>query len=99
MKDNFQDRKIRTVLEIFANEILAYGKTGEAQNPKLFIDTTQTIKQLLKDYIEAQIPKLDNNSLQQSWKLGGTDQPSYERGHSQALQQYKSNLLEGLSDE
>lgn len=46
------DKTLQKILEIFANEILAYGRNGEPNNPKLFKDTEQTISAHYASLIE-----------------------------------------------
>lgn len=44
-------KQLDKTLEIFGNEILAYGRTGKPNNPKLFTDT----KQAILDWVDKEI--------------------------------------------
>lgn len=54
-------KDIRTVLEVFANYIIAYTKDGKTDYPDLFKDTEQAIQTYIDNKIlEARIATLEN---------------------------------------
>lgn len=112
MKDNFQDR-FKEALDKFQNaQSEAYSEIYESDDDnasELYFEAiqrleqrfTQSISQLFKDYIEAEIIGEDEALPEwgKLWKESRNDFRAKQREKLKALQQYKSNLLEGLSDE
>lgn len=94
MKDNFQDRLDELLKElIVGRNWVSYSEQGKADHARY----KALLFSLLKDYIGAHCP--ESMPLVIMGRQDYSEYPIAETAYKYALQQYKSNLLEGLSDE
>jgi hypothetical protein len=99
LRENCPSPELEAVLERWDRQIATTYKDLTESEKQSDRDQVNRYLPLFKDYIEAQQPEEREVSKHSAKNQTEFIEDMQTVGHNQGVQQYKSNLLEGLSDE